>query len=357
MTTRQANNGLFTTYHGGKEAKGVITDHGEFPLYGSGGRFGSASDWLYEGEGVIFGRKGTIDSPTYVNGKFWLIDTGYFAKPDPETHPKFFYYWATTIPFLLFATNTARPSVTAHELARQKMPVYDQETQQRIADYLDVETGQIDTTVSTLDDLIEEMGARRERLIGEVIGNGTPQSSDLLGNYKHKYASNGLFVDYYGGKDASHTSEDGGEFPLYGSGGKFGNASEWLYEGEGVVFGRKGTVDRPQYVNGKFWLVDTGYFAKPSVNINPKFFYYWSTTIPFHLITTSTALPSVTSNSLSRQKLPVIPLETQERIADYLDKETEKIDGIVATARELRSELLARRSALITEVVTGQRQV
>jgi type I restriction enzyme S subunit len=49
---------------------------------------------------------------------------------------------------------------------------------------------------------------------------------------------------------------------------------------------------------------------------------------------------------------PIPPLETQRRIADYLDRETMRIDGLIAAKERLLAILAEKRRALITHVVT-----
>ena len=55
--------------------------------------------------------------------------------------------------------------------------------------------------------------------------------------------------------------------------------------------------------------------------------------------------------------VPMPPLAEQTRIADHLDEVTGKIDHMLAKTAELKSLLIERRSALITDVVTGKKQV
>src|SRR5699024_7020987 len=64
-------------------------------------------------------------------------------------------------------------------------------------------------------------------------------------------------------------------------------------------------------------------------------------------------------DSVDLRQLPfhLPPFETQQRIADYLDRETAEIDSLIADSTRLRDLLLKRRSVLITEVVTGRKQV
>ena len=77
--------------------KHVIADRG-YPVIGSGGQFACASDYMYNGEVVFFGRKGTIDKPLHYKGKFWVVDTMFYAIPKTILG-RFLYYVGLTIPY------------------------------------------------------------------------------------------------------------------------------------------------------------------------------------------------------------------------------------------------------------------
>ena len=235
--------------------------------------------------------------------------------------------------------------VDSVDLRQLPFPLPPLETQQRIADYLDRETAEIDAAVADLDRYVELLEKRRSMIT----------SAALTGADSVKLAH---LVRFRNGQDWKDVATPDGEFPVYGSGGEFGRASNFLHDGEAILFGRKGTVDRPIYVDEKFWTVDTMYYAVPNKDkCLGKYIFYWATTIPFETITTNTALPSVTSMDLSQLYVPLPPLESQQRIADYLDRETAEIDSLIADSTKLRDLLLKRRSVLITEVVTGRKQV
>ena len=55
--------------------------------------------------------------------------------------------------------------------------------------------------------------------------------------------------------------------------------------------------------------------------------------------------------------VPLPPLDEQIRIADRLDEATARIEAMLAKVAELKSLLLERRAALITDVVTGKKEV
>lgn len=62
----------------GKSQKEVVSLNGTIPVYGTGGLMEFATEYLFDGESILIGRKGTIDKPLYINGKFWTVDTAYY---------------------------------------------------------------------------------------------------------------------------------------------------------------------------------------------------------------------------------------------------------------------------------------
>jgi type I restriction enzyme S subunit len=74
-------------------------------------------------------------------------------------------------------------------------------------------------------------------------------------------------------------------------------------------------------------------------------------------LSSAAAQPGITASGVGREKLPLPPLNDQVRIADHLDEITGKIDAMLAKTAELKSLLLERRAALITDVVTGRKEV
>lgn len=154
------------------------------------------------------------------------------------------------------------------------------------------------------------------------------------------------------GQDYKNFEENEG-YPVIGSGGCFAHCSKYLYDGEALLLGRKGTIDRPLYIKGKFWTVDTMFYAVPKrKDVDVKFLYYQSQTIPFDKYSTSTALPSMTQTDLGYHIFCIPPLSEQRAIASYLDERCGLIDKAIATQRR-RIELLQElRQNIITRVVT-----
>lgn len=158
-------------------------------------------------------------------------------------------------------------------------------------------------------------------------------------------------LDLQNGADHKAIETDEG-VPVIGSGGAFAFASMAMFDGESVLLGRKGTIDRPIYVNGPFWTVDTMYWSKVNPGVSAKFAYYAATTIPFGYYSTNTALPSMTKAALNAHAVACPAYDEQSAIAAFLDSETAKIDALIAEQARLLELLSEKRQAVIAHAVT-----
>jgi type I restriction enzyme S subunit len=157
-------------------------------------------------------------------------------------------------------------------------------------------------------------------------------------------------ADINNGLDYKHVQSDQG-FPVIGSGGQFAWASTYLYDGEAVLLGRKGTIDKPLYVKGKFWTVDTMFYAVCKRAAYAKYFYYLATTIPFSFYSTSTALPSMTQSDLLNHAFAVPPKNEQIAIARFLDEKIVQIENAIRTKEQQIALLKERKQMLIQNAV------
>ncbi len=66
------------------------------------------------------------------------------------------------------------------------------------------------------------------------------------------------------------------------------------------------------------------------------------------------AMPKVNRESLAESYIPLPPAEEQQRIADFLDRETAKVDILVGKAQQAIDLLTEHRTSLISAVVTGK---
>lgn len=253
-----------------------------------------------------------------------------------------FYRWGTGIVDDLWSTR--------YSLMKQIVcPVPPVEEQKAIADFLDRELLNIEANTSKQKALIELLVERKRALIAQAINSGLNTSQDAWMAKRLRH-----IATVESGSDYKEVEVTEGGYAVYGSGGEFTRASKYMHSGESVLLGRKGTIDRPLYVNEAFWTVDTMFWTRFRPGVHVKFIYYWATTLPFNLFKTSTALPSMTGTDLKNMPILLPPLKEQRDIATYLDEKTAAIDNLIAKAQEFLETTRQRQQALISAAVTGK---
>lgn len=239
--------------------------------------------------------------------------------------------------------------------------------QQRIADYLDKKCAEIDGLIELQEQMIAQLTDYKQSVITEAVTKGinpdaqlVPSGIDRIGDVPEEWKVCQLkrFLLFQNGQDYKEIEvKEGDGFPVYGSGGIFTFAERYMYDGESVLFGRKGTVNRPLYVNCKFWTVDTMYYTIPKKDVNCKFMYYVATTLPFDKYSTSTALPSMTQTILGNLKVAIPPKDEQSVIVEYLDKKCGEIDNLIAVKKQKIETLKEYKKSIIFECVTGKKEI
>lgn len=181
-----------------------------------------------------------------------------------------------------------------------------------------------------------------------------PSGFDYLGNIPASWDAKRFkyCVDICNGGEYADIEVEEGGYPVIGSGGEFARASKYCYRGESVLLGRKGTVDKPLYVNDAFWCVDTMFYTKAKQGMVPKFLYYCALCFRFDYYVTATALPSMTQKDLGSEIIAVPPTNEQQAIAAFLDTQCAKIDSVIADIEEQIETLQKYKKSLITEAVT-----
>lgn len=295
-----------------------------------------------------------IGIPAYVESTHDSLVCGYhltILRPRSEkVFPKFLYYSmlsrGTSEYWEKRANGVTRVSIPQQTVSSLTIPLPDLETQRRIADYLDKEISEMDALIDNFEKLITALESRKSLLVKDTFDSLNADTTQM-----------GLFANFISGRDWSDVEDENGEYPVFGSGNQMGYANDYLYDGEAVIFGRKGTLNKPRRISGRFWVVDTAYIAVPNEKLDVNFFYYWAQTLPYDLLSTQTAIPSMTATDLKLQQIPIVPLAKQREIAGGLDSEFEKMNGLIEDSTQLVSLLKERKTALITEVVTGRKEV
>ena len=172
--------------------------------------------------------------------------------------------------------------------------------------------------ISSLLNLIDERIATQNKIIDKlqslIKGIGKQLFMD---NQNWRTVKIGELLRIGNGKDYKHLSI--GKIPVYGTGGQMLLVNDYLYDGESVCIGRKGTIDTPMFLKGKFWTVDTLFYTYDFKDVLPKFCYYLFLQINWKLYNEGTGVPSLSKSTIENIKVKIPSLEQQQKICSILD--------------------------------------
>ncbi len=232
-----------------------------------------------------------------------------------------------------------------------------------IAHFLDHETAKIDNLIEKQQQLIELLKEKRQAVISHAVTKGLNPDVPMKDSgveWLDEIPEHGRIcklknlAKICNGQDYKLIQAETG-YPVIGSGGQFAWANTFLYDKPSVLLGRKGTIDKPLYIDKAFWTVDTMYYTEVFDCIIEKYLYYLALTIQFNRYATNTALPSMTQEHLGNYSFSLsFNLSEQKLIINSIEKSLIKIDAL--TEKQLKQiELLKeRRTALISAAVTGK---
>jgi type I restriction enzyme S subunit len=116
--------------------------------------------------------------------------------------------------------------------------------------------------------------------------------------------------------------------PVYGTNGQTGWHDTPLFEGPGIVVGRKGMGHLGvEWTDSDFWVIDTAYALEPLGDVDLKFAYYLVRYVGLDHLKHGTSNPSLTREIFGTQYFPVPPLDQQRGIAATLGALDEKIES------------------------------
>lgn len=147
------------------------------------------------------------------------------------------------------------------------------------------------------------------------------------------------------GRDYKHLEL--GNIPVYGTGGYMLSVNEYLSKEDAVGIGRKGTIDRPFYLCGPFWTVDTLFFVKEKrEHIGLKFLFLLMQKIRWRKYDESTGVPSLSKQSIERVAVQMPKKEEQEKISNIF----QMLDHHITFQQRKLDHLKERKKALLQKM-------
>lgn len=162
------------------------------------------------------------------------------------------------------------------------------------------------------------------------------------------------FICRLGYGDALPKDEDvSGEIPVFGSNGPYSQTSTRNTEVPAIVLGRKGSYGKVNWAPLGCFASDTTFFVdQRQTNSNLRWLYWVLQTLNLDEGTQEAAVPGLNRETVYEKRVVWADKERQQLIADYLDRETARIDALVAEKEHMLALLEEKRTALISQAVT-----
>lgn len=314
-----------------------LKDNGtRFPVYGGGGESFRTDAFNRENEFVISRFAMSANCVRKVEGKFWMLDSGFTFDPStPDVLKEYVAYWLFNNQASIYACSSqgAQKNLKTSEFKRFRIPVPPLEVQRAIVEVLD--------TFSKLEAELEaELEARKQQ----------------YEHYHHQLVSKNRFeslswkplseiATIRTGSKPDLIAEDG-SFPYVNAGTEpSGFTIDSNACGDAVTIPSRGQggAGHIGYQASDFWCGPLCYrVASKSSDFANRFIYYYLKNIQDEIIALRKigSIPAVNKSDLGTVLIPCVSPNEQRRIVEILDKFDALVNDLSVG---LPAELVARR--------------
>jgi len=331
---------------GNKDTVNKIDD-GEYPFFVRSQQIERINSYSYDGEAILTAGDGVGVGKVfhYINGKFDYHQRVYKISDFKDVYGKYFFYFFK-MHFMKqvkkYNAKTSVDSVRREMITKMKVPLPSLNEQQKIASILST----WDKTIELKEKLIAQKNVQKKGLMQNLLKDNHIKSSYRILKLKD-------ILKIRHGKDQKKVECINGKNPILGTGGEIGRTDSYLYDKESVLIGRKGTIDKPMYMNTPFWTVDTLFYSEIKNDFDPKYIYYVFCTIPWKKYNEASGVPSLNASTIENIQVSVPTYEVQKNIAQILNKADTEINIL-----EREVELLKmQKQGLMQNLLTGKVRV
>jgi len=281
---------------------------------------------------------------TNVSGAF---HNNFFKVAYPETIVKGFLYNFLKLPdtqkqIIRLAGTSTIPDLNHSDFYNIKFTFPKKTEQSKIAHFVAV----IDERIQTQNKIIEQLKTLilcfRNQIFRKKIRFKNEKGTDFSEWNEVKI---GDILKIGSGKDYKHLQP--GNIPVFGTGGIMTLVDDYIYDGETVCVGRKGTIDKPMYYNGKIWTVDTLFYTHSFQSCIPKFIFHLFRTINWLEYNEASGVPSLSKTTIEKIKVQIPSLEEQHVISRFLSA----IDKKIQIEKTILEQLEKQKKYLLKEML------
>jgi type I restriction enzyme S subunit len=371
-----------TVINYGKSPVKILSPEGQYPVVGTGETERLGTNFLYDGESIILGRKGSIDRVYFASGKFWAIDTAYYLSDFRETFPRWLFYYLQTIDLRQMNEATGVPSLSREFLYNIALQIPAKAEQTQIATILST----IDRAIEQTEALIAKQQRIKTGLMQDLLTKGIDENGNIRSEETHEFKDSPLGripVEWevkplasvaeiiMGQSPQGYTYNQIGEgTPLINGPTEFGTryierVNQWttsptkLCKRGDVLFCVRGSTTGRINIANDVYCIGRGLAAIREVknkSIN-SFLELFLTQLVEQLFSeasgSGSTFPSITSNRLSATLILVPSIEEQNQIVLIINS----YDRHICTEETHLNKLHSLKTGLMQDLLTGKVRV
>ena len=348
----------------GKNQKDVVDINGRYPIYGSGGIIGYSKEYLCPAGTTIIGRKGTINSPLYVNEPFWNVDTAFGLIPSQQLVSKYLYYFCCYFNFKALDKSTTIPSLAKRDLENVEMPVPSLDEQTCIVARIEELFSELDKAVDTLKTTKEQLAVYRQAVLVDAFRVATNSTHLKIGyvcakivdcpHSTPKWEKNGKLClrttnfkrGYLDLQSPNYVSEE-----TFNDRNRriIPQPGDVLYSREGSVLGIACTIPSNVYpcLGQRMMLLRSG----EKLNNRYLMHYLNSPMVTNHVIATKggTGSPHINVGDIKEFQIPIPSLEEQSNIVRQIEEQLSSCDNVEKTVDAILTQADAMRQSILKQ--------
>lgn len=298
-------------------------ENGQYPFFVRSQTVENISTYTYDEEAVLTAGDGVGTGKVfhYINGKFDVHQRVYVMTQFKQVYGKFFYYYFSKYFYDEVSKYTAKSSVDSVRksmISDMKIMIPSTEEQRNIVEALE----DVDMLVNKTEAIIQK---KKNIFWGVIQALATGRQRIEGFNKEWKKVKIGEVLNIGHGQAQNEIEDKYGMYDILATSGVIGHTNSYLWDKPSVLIGRKGTIDRPQYVDKPFWTIDTLFYTKIDEDYNAKFLYYLFLLIPWKDYNEASGVPSLSSKTIKNIEIMIPEKEEQNQIEEILSSMDEEI--------------------------------
>lgn len=291
-----------------------------YPVYGADSIVGYIDSYQHKEEYISIVKDGSgVGRLNFCKSESTILGTLISLKSTDKKkyNLNWIYYLLNTIDFSTYVKGGGIPHIYYSDYKNEKVLVPNPSEQQKIASCL----SSLDELLTSHTNKLETLKTHKKGLMQNLFlqeGEKAPKfrfkEFEKDGEWKKK--SFDKLFEIGNGRDYKHLNK--GEIPVYGTGGYMLSVDDYLYDGESACIGRKGTIDKPLFLKGKFWTVDTLFYTHSFNNCIPKFIFYIFQNIDWKKHNEAGGVPSLSKANIYKIEVFTPNPKEQQKIVDLL---------------------------------------